>query len=79
MIKNKAENNLKYKDLITEIQHMWNVIAKVIPVIVGATGTISESCRQNLSNKPGKHEIKQLQKKNSHIVHCTHKLREELM
>jgi hypothetical protein len=41
---------------------MWNVKAKVIPVIIGATGTISKSLRQYLSNTPGKHEIKQLQK-----------------
>jgi hypothetical protein len=35
---------------------------KVIPVITGATGTISKSLRQHLSNMPGKHEIKKLQK-----------------
>jgi len=69
VIKNEAENILKYKDLITEIQRLWNVTAKVIPVIRGATGAISESLRQYLSNIPGKHEIKELQKK-SHIWHC---------
>jgi hypothetical protein len=36
---------------------MWNVKAKVIPVITGATGTISKSLRQYLNNIPGKHEI----------------------
>jgi hypothetical protein len=41
---------------------MWNVKAKVIPVITGATGTISKSLRQYLSNIQGKHEIKELQK-----------------
>ena len=51
---------------------MWNVKAKVITVIIGATGSISESLRQYLSNIPGKHEINVLQKRNSHIVHCTH-------
>jgi len=40
---------------------MWKVRAKVIPVITGATGTISKSLRQNLSNIQGKHEIKELQ------------------
>jgi hypothetical protein len=34
----------------------------VIPVKIGATGTISKSLRQYLSNIPGKHEIKGLQK-----------------
>jgi hypothetical protein len=33
-----------------EIQRMWNVKAKVIPVIIGMTGTISKSIRQYLSN-----------------------------
>ena len=41
---------------------MWNVKAQVIPVITGATGTISKSRRQYLSNIPGKHEIKEKQK-----------------
>jgi len=50
---------------------MWNVRAKVIPVIIGATGIISKALRQYLTNLPGKHEIKELQK-NSQIGHCTH-------
>jgi hypothetical protein len=61
VIKKETEKILKYKDLITKIQHMCNVKAKVIPVIIGATGTVSESLRQYLSNIPGKHEIKELQ------------------
>jgi len=45
VIKREAEKILKYKDLITEIQRMWNVKAKVIPVMRGTTGTISKSLR----------------------------------
>ena len=41
MIKKEAEKSLNNKDLIIEIQRMWNVKAKVIPVIIEATGTIS--------------------------------------
>jgi hypothetical protein len=40
VIKKEAGKILKYKDLTTEIQRMWNVKARGIPVISGATGTI---------------------------------------
>jgi hypothetical protein len=36
---------------------MWNVKTKVIPVIIGATGTISKSFRKYVSNIPGNHEV----------------------
>ena len=75
MIKREAEKILQYKDLITEIHRMWNVEAKVIALIIGATGIISESNIPYFSNIPEKHEIKELQK-NSHTGHCTHTARE---
>ena len=50
---------------------MYNVKTKVIPVITGTIRTISESLRQYLSNIPGNNEIKEQQKKNSRIEHCT--------
>jgi hypothetical protein len=40
VIKKEDETMLKYKDPTTEIQRMWNVKTKVIPVIIGATGNI---------------------------------------
>jgi stalled ribosome rescue protein Dom34 len=56
----KEEKILKYEDFTLEIQRMWNVKTKVIPVIIGATGTISKSLTKYLNNVPSKH-IKALQ------------------
>ena len=41
---------------------MWNVKAREIPVVIGATGTISKSFRKYVSNIPGNHDVKELQK-----------------
>ena len=41
---------------------MWKVKTRVIPGIIGATGTISKSFRKYISNIPGNHEVKELQK-----------------
>jgi hypothetical protein len=61
---------------ITEIESMFG--KKVIQVIeTGATGTISVSFRKYLSNIPGKHDIKELQK--TAILGTAHILREVLM
>ena len=62
VIEKEAEKILKYKDLTIEIQRMWNVKPKVIPVIIGATGTVSKLFSKYVSNIPGKHEVKELQK-----------------
>jgi len=58
VIKKESEKILKYKDLTIEIQRMWNVRTKLIPVIIGTTGTISKSFRKYVSNITGKHEVK---------------------
>jgi hypothetical protein len=62
VIKKEAEKILKYKDLTIEIKRMWNVKTKVIPIIIGATGTITKSFRKYVSNMAGNHEVKGLQK-----------------
>jgi len=56
---------------------MWNVKTKVIPVIIGATGTISKSFRKYVSNIPGNHEVKELWK--TTILGNEHILRKVLM
>jgi hypothetical protein len=45
VIKKETEKILKYKDLTTEIQGMWNVQTKVPPVMTVADGTIPKSLR----------------------------------
>ena len=55
---------------------MWNVKTKVIPVIIGATGTISKAFRKHVSNKQGNHEVKELQK--TVILGTAHILRKVL-
>jgi hypothetical protein len=62
VIQKEAEKILKYKDLTIQIQHMWNVKTRVIPVIIGATGTISKSFRKCVSTIPGNNDVKELQK-----------------
>jgi len=56
---------------------MWNVKTKVIPVIIGATGTISKSLKKYMSNIPGKHEVKELQK--TATLGTAHIIRKALM
>jgi len=77
VIKKDTEKILKYKSITVEIERMWNVKTKAIPVIIGATGTISKSFRKYVRNIPGKHEVKELQK--TAILGTAHILRKVLM
>jgi hypothetical protein len=76
VIKKEAENIIKYKDLTTEMQRVWNMKAGVVPVIIGATGTISKSFRRYMSSIPGSHEVGELQK--TAILGTAHMLRKVL-
>jgi len=49
----------------------------VIPVVIGANGTVSKPFRKYVSNIPGKHEVKELQK--TAILGTAHILRKVLM
>ena len=55
---------------------MWNVKTRVIPVIIGATGTIYKSFRKYVSDIPGNHDVKELQK--TAILGTAHILRKVL-
>jgi hypothetical protein len=69
VIKKEADKILNCKDLTIE--------TKVIPVTIGATGTISKSFRKYVSNIPGKHEVTEIQK--TAILGTAHILRKVLM
>ena len=56
---------------------MMIIIIIIIIIIIGATGTISKSFRKYVSNIPGKHEVKELQK--TAILGTAHILRKVLM
>ena len=45
---------LEYKECTIEIERVWTVHTKVVPVTVLVTGTISISLREYLSNVLGK-------------------------
>ena len=62
--------------IIIIIQLMWNVNTRVIPVIIGGTGTISKSFRKYVSDIPGNHDLKELQK--TAILGTAHILRKVL-
>ena len=51
---NNNNNNNNNNNLTIEIQRMWNVKTKVIPVTIGATGTISKTfrIREHHTRKP---------------------------
>ena len=53
------------------------IIIVIIIVIIGATGTISKTFRKYVSNIPGNHEVKELQK--TAILGTAHILRKVLM
>jgi hypothetical protein len=77
VIQKEAEKISKYKDLTIEIQRVWNVKTRVIPVIIGATKTISKSFRKYVSTIPANREVKERQK--TVTLGTAHLLRKVLM
>jgi len=72
VVQKKAEKKLKYKSLCIEIQRMWNMKCTIVPVIIGANGTVTRSLKRNLEAVPGRHSVDSLQKTavlgTSHII-----------
>jgi hypothetical protein len=61
----------------TVVKRMWKVNSKVIPVIIGATGSISNLFGNYLGSRPEKREIKELHK--TVTLGIAHRLREALV
>jgi hypothetical protein len=45
VIQKESEKKLKYKNLSTEIQRMWNMKCFVIPGIIGAIGIVNKGLK----------------------------------
>ena len=76
VVQKEAEKKLKYKSLCIEIQRMWNLKCTIVPVIIGATGTVTRSLKKNLETTPGKHSIDSLQE--TAILGTSHTIRKVL-
>ena len=60
--KKATEKMIKYVDLQTECQRLWNKKVKVIPVIIGATGIVDKNIKKYVGRIPGCHNIYSLQR-----------------
>ena len=62
MVQKEAEKRFKYKSLEIEVQLMWKCKTKTVPVVVGATGVISNALAGFIKGIPGKISIASIQK-----------------
>jgi hypothetical protein len=58
----ETEKITKYQYLKIELQRIWNVKARVVPVVVGALVTIFPEIEKHLDNIPGNHDVQPLLK-----------------
>ena len=61
VLKKETEKRLKYKDLQIGISRMWNVKTKVVAVVVGALGTMSDNFNKEIELIPGKPSAEDVQ------------------
>ena len=75
-VEKETEMRLKFKDLQIEISRMWNVKTKVVAVVVGALGTVSDNFNKEIELIPGKPIAEDIQ--NIALNGTTHILRKVL-
>ena len=52
------ENMDKYLDLARKLKRLWNMRVKVIPIVVGALGTVTKSLEKDLRNWKSEEELR---------------------
>jgi hypothetical protein len=62
----EAGTKLNYKRLCIEMKRMYNIKCMIIPVIIGATGSVTKGLNKRFEAIPGKHSIDLLQKNITH-------------
>ena len=48
IVEKEKEKDEKYQDLRREVPRLWNVKAKVVPIVVGALGTVAPNLSKHL-------------------------------
>jgi len=57
----EAEKKVKYKSLRIEIQRMWDLKCKIMPVTIGAIGIVTKRLGKNLEAITGTHSVDSIQ------------------
>ena len=61
VLKKETEKRLKYKDLQIDIFRIWNVKTKMVAVVNGALGTMTDNFNKEIELIPGKPSAEDIQ------------------
>ncbi|KAI5743322.1 hypothetical protein M8J77_016833 [Diaphorina citri] len=61
LISKEAEKKLKYRTLAIEVSKMWNLKTIIVPVIIGALGTIPKTFDENIKKLEGDISLHKIQ------------------